>query len=76
MGIMIKNCPAMGEDANRVLNSYIHASCEQFSGRNSQSITVVFPKENYKMGDFVNVKITSCTSGTLIGEAVGLSEMN
>jgi tRNA-2-methylthio-N6-dimethylallyladenosine synthase len=46
------------------------------SGRNSQSITVVFPKEHYKIGDFVNVKITSCTSGTLIGEAVGYSDMN
>ena len=46
------------------------------SGRNSQSITVVFPKENYKIGDFVNVKITNCTSGTLIGEAVGYSYMN
>ena len=47
-----------------------------WSGRNSQSITVVFPKGNYKVGDFVNVKITNCTSGTLIGEAVGYSEMN
>ena len=45
------------------------------SGRNSQSIMVVFPKEHYKIGDFVNVKITNCTSGTLIGEAVGYSEM-
>jgi len=47
-----------------------------WSGRNSQSITVVFPKEQYKIGEFVNVKITNCTSGTLIGEAVGYSEMN
>jgi tRNA-2-methylthio-N6-dimethylallyladenosine synthase len=51
-------------------------STEEFSGRNSQSITVVFPKESYKIGDFVNVKINSCTSGTLKGEAVGLSSMN
>jgi tRNA-2-methylthio-N6-dimethylallyladenosine synthase len=51
-------------------------SKEEFSGRNSQSITVVFPKENYKIGDFVNVKIESCTSGTLKGVAQGLSEMN
>jgi tRNA-2-methylthio-N6-dimethylallyladenosine synthase len=49
---------------------------KDWSGRNSQSIVVVFPKENYKIGDFVNVKITSCTSGTLKGEAIGLSEMN
>lgn len=36
MGIMVRNCPAMGQDANRVLNSYIHASCQQFSGKNSK----------------------------------------
>ncbi|HLW42661.1 MAG TPA: tRNA (N6-isopentenyl adenosine(37)-C2)-methylthiotransferase MiaB [Flavobacterium sp.] len=46
-----------------------------WSGRNSQNTTVVFPKENYKVGDFVLVKVTDCTSATLIGEAVGYSEM-
>lgn len=43
-------------------------------GRNSQSTVVVFPKENYKVGDFVNVKIEDCTSATLIGEAVEYSK--
>jgi len=42
-------------------------------GRNSQNTVVVFPKENYTIGDFVNVKINDCTSATLLGEAVGLS---
>jgi len=51
-------------------------SDNDWSGRNSQSITVVFPKEHYKMGDFVNVTITDCTSGTLIGKAVGYGPMN
>lgn len=46
-----------------------------WSGRNSQNTVVVFPKENYKPGDFVNVKITDCTAATLIGEAVGYSEI-
>ena len=50
-------------------------SSEHWSGRNSQNTVVVFPKENYKPGDFVNVKITDCTAATLIGEAVGYSEM-
>ncbi len=45
-------------------------------GRNSQNTVVVFPKENYKVGEFVNIKINECTSATLIGEAVGLSENN
>ncbi len=47
-----------------------------WSGRNNQNTTVVFPKEHYKVGEFVNVKITDCTSATLIGEAVGYSENN
>lgn len=50
-------------------------SDEHWAGRNSQNTMVVFPKENYKAGDFVQVKITDCTSTTLIGEAVGYSEM-
>jgi tRNA-2-methylthio-N6-dimethylallyladenosine synthase len=48
---------------------------DQWSGRNQQSIVVVFPKETYQPGDFVNVKITNCTSATLIGQAVGLSDI-
>ncbi len=47
-----------------------------WSGRNTQNTVVVFPKAHYKEGDFVNVKITDCTSATLIGEAVGYSENN
>jgi tRNA-2-methylthio-N6-dimethylallyladenosine synthase len=45
-------------------------SADMMSGRNSQNTVVVFPKGNLKKGDYVNVLITSCTSGTLIGECV------
>lgn len=45
-------------------------------GRNSQNTVVVFPKEGYKVGDFVNVKINDCTSATLLGKAVGYSDNN
>ena len=50
-------------------------SDQHWSGRNSQNTVVVFPKENYKPGDFVLVKVTDCTAATLIGEAVGYSEV-
>ncbi|CAM3980469.1 tRNA (N6-isopentenyl adenosine(37)-C2)-methylthiotransferase MiaB [Flavobacterium weaverense] len=66
----------IGQTVEVLVEKVSKKSTEEFSGRNSQSITVVFPKENYKIGDFINVKITSCTSGTLKGEAVGLGEMN
>ncbi|HMZ46724.1 MAG TPA: tRNA (N6-isopentenyl adenosine(37)-C2)-methylthiotransferase MiaB [Chitinophagaceae bacterium] len=41
-------------------------------GRNSQNKVIVFPKENFNLqkGDYVNVKVNSCTQATLIGEKV------
>ncbi|WP_299107709.1 tRNA (N6-isopentenyl adenosine(37)-C2)-methylthiotransferase MiaB [uncultured Tenacibaculum sp.] len=48
----------------------------EWKGRNTQNTVVVFPKEHFKMGDFVNVKIEDCTSTTLKGTAVGYSENN
>lgn len=66
----------VGKTVEVLIEKESKKSNHDWSGRNSQSITVVFPKENYKIGEFVNVKITNCTSGTLIGEAVGYSAMN
>ena len=66
----------IGKTVEVLVEKLSKKSNQEFSGRNSQSITVVFPKENYKIGDFVNVKIISCTSGTLKGEALGFSELN
>ncbi|PCJ98780.1 MAG: tRNA (N6-isopentenyl adenosine(37)-C2)-methylthiotransferase MiaB [Flavobacteriaceae bacterium] len=45
-------------------------------GRSSQNTVAIFPKEHYKVGDFVLVKMNDCTSATLLGEAVGLSKNN
>ena len=41
-------------------------------GRNNYNNVVVFPREDYKVGDFVLVEITNCTSGTLLGHAIEL----
>jgi len=51
-------------------------SDQHWAGRTSQNTVAVFPKENYKVGDFVMVKINDCTSATLIGKGVGFSENN
>ena len=48
-------------------------SANEWMGRNTQNTVVVFPKENYKVGDFVLVEVTNCTSTTLIGKAIGIS---
>lgn len=65
----------VGKTVEVLVEKISKKSEKDLSGRNSQSFTVVFPKDNYKIGDFVNVKITNCTSGTLIGVAVGYSDM-
>ena len=72
----IRTSEFLGKTVEVLIEKESKKSNLDWSGRNSQSITVVFPKEQYNIGEFVNVKITSCTSGTLIGKAVGYSEMN
>jgi tRNA-2-methylthio-N6-dimethylallyladenosine synthase len=39
-------------------------------GRNTHNTMIVFPKGNYKKGEYVKVKVTDCTSATLLGEVV------
>jgi len=65
----------VGDTVEVLIEKTSKRSDEHWSGRNSQNTTVVFPKENYKVGDFVLVKVSDCTSATLIGEGVGYSQM-
>lgn len=43
---------------------------EELYGRNDQNKVVVFPKQHYKKGDYVYVKVNSCTAGTLLGNTI------
>lgn len=43
---------------------------EELFGRSSQNKVIVFPRKDYKVGDFVQVKVTDCTQATLRGESV------
>ncbi len=45
-----------------------------WSGRTQHNVVAVFPKEHYKPGDFVKIKVTNCTKATLIGKAINLTE--
>ena len=46
-------------------------SDQHWAGRTSQNTMAVFPKKDYKVGEFVMVKISDCTSATLIGDGIG-----
>ncbi len=43
---------------------------EEYCGRNSQNKMIIFPKGNYKIGDYVNVYIESANKATLKGKVV------
>ncbi len=61
-------------DLNKVhkvlIEGYSKRSEDFLQGRNSANKVVVFPKQNYSKGQYVNVLVTECTSGTLIGEII------
>ena len=42
-------------------------STDFLTGRTSQNKVVVFPRENKKEGDYVNIQVVKCTSATLKG---------
>jgi tRNA-2-methylthio-N6-dimethylallyladenosine synthase len=46
-----------------------------FFGRNDQNKVIVFPKADFKIGEYVDVEVIACTSGTLIGSSARLSSM-
>ena len=73
---LVRTQQQVGKTVEVLIEKASKKSDQHWSGRNSQNTVVVFPKEKYEPGDFVNVKINECTSATLIGEATGYSENN
>lgn len=50
-------------------------SDEQLCGRTDTNKMVVFDREDYRKGDYVEVVINDCTSATLMGEAIQKSSI-
>ncbi len=40
-------------------------SADQLYGRNSQNKVIIFPKENHKIGEYIDVTVKDCTAATL-----------
>ena len=64
----------LGKNVTVLIEKPSKKSSDFWSGRTTQNTVVVFPKENYKVGDFVDVLIKNCTSATLIGSAIDYSK--
>ena len=63
---------SMQKDVGKTFNVLIEGSskknADQLYGRNDQNKVVVFSKGTHKKGDYVKIKINTCTAGTLLGE--------
>jgi len=64
------NQASVGKTYKVLIEGFSKKSDEHLCGRNSRNAMIVFPKKNYTKGQFVNVKVLSCNSATLIGEIV------
>lgn len=64
------NLKDIGKTFEVLVENVSKKSKEEMSGRNSQNKVIVFPGKNIKPGEYVNVKVTSCTSATLRGEVI------
>ncbi len=53
-----------------LIEGYSKKSNEYLQGRNTHNKIVIFPKKTFQKGQYVNVKIYDCASGTLFGEVV------
>ncbi len=66
----------IGKKEEVLIETTSKKSDQEWAGRNTQNNMIVFPKEHYKIGDFVMVKINDCTTATFKGVAVGYGENN
>jgi tRNA-2-methylthio-N6-dimethylallyladenosine synthase len=67
---LIKNKKLIGTVQRVLAEGFSKKSDNDLQGRTDQNKVVVFPKENYKAGQYINVLINDCTTATLLGTAV------
>lgn len=67
---LASNKDRIGKTEKVLIEGISKRSEEHMSGRTGRNSMVVFPKGNFKKGDYIKVKILDCTSATLLGTAV------
>lgn len=67
---LIQNKKAVGQIYEVLVEGVSKRNDQEFKGRTTQNKVVIFPKEDYQLGEYVKVEVKSCTSATLIGTAI------
>lgn len=67
---LIRNKRDIGKICKVLVEGTSKRSAGHLQGRNTANKVVVFPKENYSKGEYVNVLIEDCSGATLMGKVV------
>lgn len=70
-----KNARYIGKTVKVLIEGNSKKSDNDWVGRNDQNVVVIFPKESFKKGDLVEVLIERSTTTSIIGKAIGLTEL-
>lgn len=65
-----RNKNDVGKTHTVLVEGFSRKSGDHLQGRNSANKVIVFPKKDFKPGQYVDVYVRECTSATLIGEAI------
>ncbi len=65
-----RNLRDVGKTHRVLAEGFSRRSDAFLQGRNTTNKVIVFPRENFYKGQYVNVLVSSCTGGTLLGRAV------
>ena len=65
-----QNRSCIGKEYVVLIEGTSKRSTAQFYGRTEQNRTAVFDRGNYKVGDFVKIRVTDATAATLLAELV------
>jgi tRNA-2-methylthio-N6-dimethylallyladenosine synthase len=68
-----KNAAKVGTICTVLVESDSKKSDSEWMGRNDQNIRVIFPKEDYRKGQYVDILIERSTTTSLIGKAIGMT---
>jgi len=64
------NLRDVGKVFDVLVEGFSKRSREQLFGRTSQNKVVIFDKQNFKVGQFVKVRVTGASSATLFGQPI------
>ncbi len=66
----LRNQADVGRTFEVLIEGESKRSAAYLQGRNPANKVVVFPRKNHRKGEYVQVRITHCTSATLFGETI------